>query len=687
MRKTIVLTCLLTALAFTTFSQENDSDSLKTLEGILLRAFEQNRTPPNSTASLRVLTPTNEDLGDRTSLVSSFNTLPGVRMEERSPGSYRINIRGSSLRSPFGVRNVKVYWNDLPVTDPGGNTYFNQFAVNNFSSIEVFNGPAGSLYGAGTGGLIIINNFYPFERGLSLDYMAGSYGLRNILLRAGFGNQESKHQFTYAHNESDGYRAQSAMRRDNLTWSSRIMHSERNELTASFLFTDLEYQTPGALTLSEYNSNPKLARPAAGPFPSAEAVNASIYQKTLLAGFSNQYHINASLRNNTSLYGAFAQIKNSAVRNYERRNEPHFGGRTSFIYSKKSGNDSYQLVAGGEFQQGYFNTQVADNRNGSPDTLQTNDDVSLTSLGIFLQLDASFAERWFITAGASVNDSRVTFSRLSEYPVIKQGRKYRNEVAPRFSVLRKLNNGLSLLATVSRGFSPPTIAELLPSTGVISTELEAEKGMNYEMTIRYDWRAKKIYFEGTGFYFHLHDALVQRRDLSGADYFVNAGSVKQKGIELHASHTSFLPATSWFDHLYLRADFTYNHFRYGQFMKGSEDFTGNIVPSVPSNTLSLLARVNLKNGVYLGLTWYAASRIYLNDANTYTAEPYQLLGGRLGWKETWKRKYRTNLFLGADNLFDEIYSLGNDINAAANRYYNAAPGRNFYLGLTFQLVN
>src|SRR5688572_6046211 len=59
----------------------------------------------------------------KTSLVNAVNTVAGARMEERSPGSYRLNIRGSSLRSPFGVRNIKVYWNEIPITDPGGNTY------------------------------------------------------------------------------------------------------------------------------------------------------------------------------------------------------------------------------------------------------------------------------------------------------------------------------------------------------------------------------------------------------------------------------------------------------------------------------------------------------------------------------------------------------------------------------------
>ncbi|MBL0337036.1 MAG: TonB-dependent receptor [Chitinophagaceae bacterium] len=42
-----------------------------------------------------------------------------------------------------------------------------------------------------------------------------------------------------------------------------------------------------------------------------------------------------------------------------------------------------------------------------------------------------------------------------------------------------------------------------------------------------------------------------------------------------------------------------------------------------------------------------------------------------------------NLYAGVENLLDETYSLGNDINAAAGRYYNAAAGRSFYAGVVF----
>lgn len=692
MKKTILFFSLILFIT-PSFSQEVEPDSLKQLDEVFIRAFEQNRKASLTTANIKIIDRNVTEMHNKSSFVNAFNTVAGVRMEERSPGSYRINIRGSSLRSPFGVRNVKVYWNDIPVTDPGGNTYFNQFAYNNFSSIEVFKGPAGSLYGAGTGGLILINNFDRWQPGASFEYITGSYNLQNLFASARFGTKENRNQFTYAHNQSDGYRVQTKMRRDNFSWQSQLKLSDKQQLTASVLFTDMYYQTPGALTLAEFNTDPKAARPAGGGFPGAVAAQAAIFQKNITAGFTSIYTINSSFKNSTTLYGAFSQIKNSAIRNYERRNEPGYGGRTVFIYSKKketvySGQkeNSFQLVAGSEFQQGRFNTQVSKNRTGNPDTLQTNDDVDYTTYSLFFQGDVSIRESWFMNAGISLNKTKVDITRLNRYPVVSQSRSYRNELAPRLSIKKLVTEDFSLKATLSRGFSPPTVAELLPSTGVISTDLEAEYGWNYELTAGYSLLRNKLHLEATGFYFKLNNALVQRRDISGADYFVNAGDVQQKGIELHADYTYSINNSWLLDYFILQADYTYNHFRYGSFVKGTEDFSGNTVPSVPSNTLSGILDMNIKNGLYINTTYYAASKIFLNDANTAIAAPYHLLGARIGWKKNIQKKYKLNIYTGADNLLNEKYSLGNDINAAANRFYNAAPRRNYYAGISFQWV-
>lgn len=664
---------------------QQQADSSKTLDEVVVKAFEQNRKLKESTVSVKVIEANNADLNNKTSLVNGFNTIAGVRMEERSPGSYRINIRGSSLRSPFGVRNVKVYWNDIPITDAGGNTYFNQLAYNNFSSITVFKGPAGSLYGAGTGGLILLNTLERWQPGASIEYVTGSYNLQNILTSFRYGKNENKNQLTYAHTQSDGYRNHSSVRRDNFTWESKLKISDRQELDAAVLFTDMYYETPGALTLNEYNANAKAARPAVGALPSAEKAKAAIYQKNITAGLTSSYSINTSLKNTTTLYGTFAQVKNPAIRNYERRNEPGYGARTVFMYEKKKDNNRFQLVAGSEFQQGFFNTQVSKNKNGLPDTLQTNDDINNIIYNFFIQGEASFNNKWIINTGLSLNKTKVDFTRLNSYPVIKQTKTYQNELAPKISLRRNIQDDFYAKATISRGFSPPTIAELLPSTGVISTSLQAEYGWNYEASLGYYLLQKKMLLEITGFIFKLNNGLVQRRDASGADYFVNAGNIKQQGIELYNSYLYIGKPGNIIDYINTTVSLSINHFRYGEFIKGTDNFSGKQVPSVPNSTLSALTDIHFKKGFYITASYYTASKIYLDDANSAAANPYHLAGVRAGWiKKT--TKHKLSIYAGIDNLLNEKYSLGNDINAAGNRFYNAAAPRNFYAGISYQFI-
>jgi iron complex outermembrane receptor protein len=662
------------------------TDSTRMLDEVIVRAFNENRNSQSATTTVKIIDANNGDRNNKTSLVNGFNTIAGVRMEERSPGSYRINIRGSSLRSPFGVRNVKVYWNDMPVTDPGGNTYFNQFAWNNFSTIEIAKGPAGSLYGAGTGGLILMNTLQNWQPGIKTEYLTGSYNLQNFFFTAGFGKNENMNQLSYAHNQTDGYRIQSRMRRDNFSWVSKLKISRKQQFVASVLLTDMYYQTPGALTFNEFINNPKEARPAAGIFPSAVNAKAAVNQFNFLTGFNHIYEISPSFTNQVIFYGTISEFKNPTIRNYERRSEPSFGGRTVFTYEKKLNEIILKLLGGSEFQHGEFSTMVYGNINGNPDTLQTNDDITLRTNSYFLQGDLAYHQQWFIIAGISMNRTKVGFTRLSDYPVITQKRTYRNEIAPRISFKKMITNLSWIKSSVSRGFSPPTISELLPSTGIISTNLEAEYGWNFELTAGTELMKRKLKLEATSFYFRLNNALVQRRDSSGADYFVNAGSIKQNGLEFSADFKSF--SGKGFISMYkINTALTLNNFHYGNFIKGSEDYSGKTVPSVPMNTFSLLVDLDFANNFYTNITYYISSKIFLNDANTAMAKPYHLLGWRGGWSHTFSEKFKMNIYLGADNLFDEIYSLGNDINAVANRFYNAAPRRNYYLGISIQWLH
>jgi iron complex outermembrane receptor protein len=63
-----------------------------------------------------------------------------------------------------------------------------------------------------------------------------------------------------------------------------------------------------------------------------------------------------------------------------------------------------------------------------------------------------------------------------------------------------------------------------------------------------------------------------------------------------------------------------------------------------------------------------------------------LIGAKIGFEHWFKNKIRIKAFAGVENLFDERYSLGNDINGFGGRYYNAAAGRNYYAGVVLQFL-
>ena len=148
----LLATLIGVGLSLSAISQatQKKTDTVQVLHEIVVKGYSYDRPLSEVPAAIGYVDTKTLERFSNTSLLPAVNTIPGVRMEERSPGSYRFAIRGSSLRSPFGVREVKMYWNGLPLTDGGGNTYLNLLDFNAIGSVEIIEGPGASLYGAGS---------------------------------------------------------------------------------------------------------------------------------------------------------------------------------------------------------------------------------------------------------------------------------------------------------------------------------------------------------------------------------------------------------------------------------------------------------------------------------------------------------------------------------------------------------
>ena len=687
MKPTIRCLVALLLISSSCISQEEQTDSSKTLGEITIKAYEQNRKLIDVAAPVSLTGQTQLKRFGNASILPAVNIIPGVRMEERSPGSYRLNIRGSSLRSPFGVRDIKVYLNEIPLTDPSGNTYLNQLSYYNFNSIEIIKGPASSLYGAGTGGAMLIHTLpATWYRGIALDYTTGSFGNNAININMKAGDDDHRNSFNYSHQNADGYRVQTKMRKDVMTWESLLNVSDKQSLHAYMSYSDFYYQTPGALTLAQYNANPKQARPQAGTQPGAVQNKAAIYQKIFIAGFSNEYRFNEYWKNTTSVYGSYTDFTNPGIRVYEFRKEPHFGGRSVFTYKKQMGETDLQLNVGTEAQKGFFNTKDFGNKSGVADSLQLDNNINLWQYMFFAQADFKFRYGFIVTAGVSFNKSSVQFINLLSRPSTTQKRAFESKLPAHLAILKKITNNTSVYASFARGFSPPTVSEMLRSDGLFGTTLQPQDGMDYELGLRGSLIHGKLYFDVNGFLFHLKNTIVQRIDAGGVFYYVNAGSTKQNGVEYYLSYELaghpghfITSAKIWLSH-------TWHDFHYKSFKQVNTDFSGKRLPGVPEHTLVSGLDIACKAGLYLNFTYNYSDPVYLNDANADHATSFNLIGARLGYRKNVRQKFILEIFTGADNLTDTRYSLGNDINAAAGRYYNAAPGRNYYAGLSLQWI-
>ncbi|HEY0297764.1 MAG TPA: TonB-dependent receptor, partial [Arachidicoccus sp.] len=162
-------------------------------------------------------------------------------------------------------------------------------------------------------------------------------------------------------------------------------------------------------------------------------------------------------------------------------------------------------------------------------------------------------------------------------------------------------------------------------------------------------------------------------------YYVNAGSTRQRGVELWLNGIILQSEKHFLSQLSLSNSFSYQPYKFTSYVEGTDDYSGNHLTGVPKyiNATTLVAQTGI--GAYLNIIFNNVSSLPLDDANDAFAKPYHLLQSKIGYGHSLKN-FKYNIFLMVDNLLNETYSLGNDINAYGGRFYNPAPKRNFCVG-------
>ena len=536
----LFLSILFLVLPHLVFAQSTIDTVNIDIDEIIVIGYETNRNILETPVSVATVNPQTINKLDASSLLFGMNTIAGVVMEERATGSYRLAIRGSSLRSPFGIRNVKVYWNGIPYTEPSGSTFLNLLDASNMQSLEVIKGPAGSLFGAGNGGIIHIESTPPFLHDqITSSFSVGSFESLSTRLSVQNHFENGLLSFKYATQTSDGYRDQSFLDRQVFEITGTTEYTKNRELSASVLYSELNYGIPSGLNADRFASDPTQAR-LGNPFALGSVdANASIKHEVLIFGIAHDATFNNRWANSSSIFGTFSDFQNPFIFDYKIDSRKSGGFRSVFKHDLNLGNQHAEIIFGTEYHASSYSSKNFKNDTSKIGLLNFDDLLKVQHLTNFASLTLDLDKGWIINTGLSYNlvgyEIHRLFTTQDNDVTGKVGIDFDPQIIPRLSIAKNLNERTIMFSGFGYGFSPPTIEEIRTNEGSINQDLQPEIGFNIEYGIRGYTFKGRWGFDFTTFYYRLKDSIIQQQSDRGTTLFRNAGSTNQLGVEINSN--------------------------------------------------------------------------------------------------------------------------------------------------------
>ncbi len=675
---------------------------------IFVIGFLHNQRLLDTPGAIQTLNPADFSTQDQHSLRSALEKVSGLRFEERAPASYRIALRGSSLRAPFGIRNVKIYWNDFPLTEPTGSTFLNLLDPIQFREAEILKGPSGSLYGAGNGGVLLFRSFpllpattAPVSNTTSKENSSqpnslirkgsqttiqqqaeiGAYGRQILSNRILQEDLHSQIGLQWAQSQLDGYRKQSAMDRSIVEFNGRFRVQETAQtLSAHLVYSDLNYEIPGGLNAAQFQDNPRQARPGNRFVLGSEEAQAGISHEAILAGVHWDWAFSKKWAQRISLFGSSSTFENPFNLDYKVDNLISGGLRGLWSWESERSERSeprFSWDTGIEYHRAAYDARNYGNNMGSVDTLNFDDRISVQQLLIFISFQWQITPSLRLQFAQSINDLYYSINRLfAAYGYGNTGtidRTFDLQWVPRIGLNYRFNPELTTHLSLARGFSPPTLEEIRTNEGAVNTGLEAEIGTNIEWGVRAYLFNKRWFIDGSVFYFWLNEAIVQQQTERGTLVFQNAGETIQPGAELR------LEGSMW----KLEYSFagSYYPFEFKRYQTNQCVFDGNALTGVPKTQFLQQLSAELPIDIELQVSHQYQSELPLDDANTILTDAHHVVRTQLSWEQQWSPILFSRIYLAMDNLTNSSYSLGYDTNAFGGRYYQPAATRHGYAGV------
>ena len=614
--------------------------------------------------------------GRASTVADTFALSAGVFAQPRfGSDEARLSIRGSGLQRTFHGRGIRVLQDGVPLNLADGGFDFQALDPLSASYINVWRGGNALAYGSSTlgGAIDYITHTGLTSPGFSARLEAGSFGYLRARVAGGFSEGPRDLYFSLSQASQEGFRDHSAQNNQRLfaNFGWKIAEHIETRVYLTSVFTDSEL--PGSLTEAELETNPQQA--ALANITGDQKRDFELHRlasKTTITNGNNTFDLTAAWTYKDLFHPIFQvvdQESNDALLGFTFTNADELWGREQ------------RLRAGLLFTRGETKAANYQNIAGSRGLLLQKNDQTASNLEAFVESQLELGAGFTGILGAAVSrnerENRRTFGPTP--PNSSYDRSY-DDFAPKIGLRWDADEekSIQVYANASGSYEPPSFSE--SGTNVVANR--AQDAMSYELGTR-----------GT-LGFARWDASIYRANIDdelltvqlpppaaiGATGTINADKTIHQGVEL-AGEVDLL-GCAWTEtpehRLVFRSAWTYGDFRFDN----DRTYGDNHIAGLPEHIIHGELMWEHESGWYAGPTFeWVPVESYIDHRNTFSADPYALLGFKLG------RRVEEGIswFIEGKNLTDERYAATTgvieDANGTDQRQFLPGDGRGIYAGI------
>jgi len=635
----IVLISILIAINQSLAESEQSKISLDTITVTANKQEEDIQEVPMSVTAFDELTLEDKNI---TSVGELIDYVPNLILTDQGFSGYARPAMRGILNEVGSDVSTAMFIDGIPILTGSG--YDSN--LQDIERVEVLRGPQGTLYGKGAAaGAINIITRQPdndFRGKVSLDY--GEDNKKEVSLNVSGPIIQDKLFFGLSAQYYDkdgwiknGYTGDDENDQSNWSGKGQLRWTPTDSLDISFIFSQLEYDNDGnSMGLSE-DGAANHGVPASGD--RLVYTGADVYEKskTSSQALKVSYDFDDTLKlTSVTTHRYFEDDFNTDWDFNPNKITYSTSGGTQDKISQElrlsSNTEKMNWVAGIYFDKDDDTTDLTWN------SYPVNRDMGGEAYALFGQLRYALTPKIGMTGGLRYDSQDKDMEDN-----IRGTSKDDNweDISPKLSVDYAITEQVMGYATVAKGFRSGGFNAM--SRVPQYDSYDSEKLWSYETGIKSQFLENRLMVNGALFYMDIDDMQVKEWK-DGSNYITNVGSGTSYGIELEAQARITAQFT-------MTANWGYTNMEYDEYNDGKIDYSNNTAPNVPEYTFAIGGQYRAGNGFYVGADLIGVGGTYLDKANKYTRDAYQLVNTKIGYEaEIW------DIYLYGKNIFDEDYS-------------------------------